>query len=75
MFRFEKGDTATGSIVYYDDWSDDANSSNAGLASDHPFKQEMWRWQYKTASLESAFIGLETAAASAVSIFASLMLM
>ena len=75
MFRFEKGDSATGSIVYYDDWSDDINASNTAMDDDSPFKQEMWRWEYKTKTLESAFIGLETAAASAVTLFASLMLM
>ena len=58
MFRFEKGDSATGSIVYYDDWSDDINASNSAMASDSPYKQEMWRWEYKTKTLESAFFGL-----------------
>ena len=75
MFRFQKGDSATGSIVYYDDWSDDINASNTAMDDDSPFKQEMWRWEYKTKTLESAFIGLETVAASAVTLFASLMLM
>ena len=57
MYRFEGGDSAMGTIVYYD--GDDSE----------------WRWVYKTATLESAFIGLETAAATAFTFLASLMLM
>jgi len=65
MYRFEKGDSAIGSIRYYDDWSEDSTG-----ADDHG-----WRWVYKTMTLESALIGLETVAATAFTFFATLMLM